>query len=323
MTGTRGLIGVLAIVAWSAPALAQPTPPRDPIAAEALFERGKELVERGQTAEACTAFAESQRLDPAGGTLLRLAMCHETQGRLASAWLEFLEVVRVSKEGTGEPAKLAERVRIAQQHLATIEPRVPKLTVTVPAASRVAGLAVTANGLPRNEGAWGVALPVDPGDVEILATAPGRQPFRAVVHVDEGRQVTVDVPALPETATTATTTTTPVPPPVPPPADTNETSPLRPIGIVVGAVGVVAIGVGSYFGARAISKWNDSNSLCPGTTGCSPSAVSLANDAKQAALIADVTIAAGAVALAAGIVLYVIGAPKSVQARAAGVAISF
>jgi hypothetical protein len=317
MTGTRGLIGVLAIVAWSASALAQPAP-RDPIAAEALFERGKEFVERGLTAEACSAFAESQRLDPAGGTLLRLAMCHETQGRLASAWLEFLEVERISKEGPGDPAKLAERVRIAQQHLATIEPRVPKLTVTVPAASRVAGLAVTANGLPRNEGAWGVALPVDPGNVDIVASAPGHQPFRVVVHVDEGRQVTVDVPPLSETATTATTTT-----PVPPPADTNQTSPLRPIGIVVGAVGVVALGVGTYFGVHAISKWNDSNGLCPGTTSCSPSAVSLADDAKQAARIADVTIAASAVALAAGIVLYVVGAPKSVQARATGVAISF
>src|SRR5579884_4181154 len=116
MIGTRPLLALAALVV-AAPALAQPAQ-RDPIAAEALFERGKALVEQGRTAEACAAFAESQRLDPAGGTLLRLALCREAEGKLASAWLGYLEVVRVSQEGTGEPAKLQERIRIAREHLA-------------------------------------------------------------------------------------------------------------------------------------------------------------------------------------------------------------
>ena len=171
MTATRSL--ALAVLLFAAPALAQETPPRDPIAAEALFERGKLLIDQGRTPEACAAFAESQRLDPAGGTLLRLALCHEAAGKLASAWLEFLEVVRVSKEGTGEPAKLQERVRLAREHLAAIEPRVPKLAIGVPVAARTDGLRVSANGLPRNESTWGVAIPVDPGDVLVVATRPG------------------------------------------------------------------------------------------------------------------------------------------------------
>src|SRR5580700_10860166 len=162
MTGTRSL--ALALLLVSAPALAQEPAPRDPIAAEALFERGKLLMDQGHTSDACSAFAESQRLDPAGGTLLRLALCHEADGKLASAWLDFTEVVRVSKETAGEATKLTERVRIAREHLSALEPRLPKLVVSVPEATRVDGLQVTANGLPRNPGIWGVAVPFDAGD---------------------------------------------------------------------------------------------------------------------------------------------------------------
>lgn len=315
MIGTRrllGVVGVLASAAWTSPARSQ-EPPRDPIAAEALFDRGKALVEQGRTAEACQAFAESQRLDPAGGTLLRLAMCHEAQGKLASAWLEFLEVERISREGAGagETAKLQERVRIAREHLASIEPRVPKLVLSVPAEARVEGLRLTANGLPREAGTWGLPLPVDPGDVAIVATAPSRQTFRTTVHLGEGQQRTVPVPPLaPVAASVAPAPTENVPePPEAPRPFAPRPSALRPVGVGIGAVGLVALGVGTYFGLRAISQWNDANALCPATTCSDPNGVSLAHDAHGAAVAADIALAAGAALVVTGVVLYVLGAP--------------
>jgi hypothetical protein len=321
----RTAMGIgLVVLAYATPhaVWAQPTQ-RDPIAAETLFERGKRLIEQGRTAEACAAFAESERLDPAGGTLLRLALCREADGKLASAWLAFTEVVRVSREGStpGDPAKLAERVRIAREHLAAIEPRVPKLVIAVATDARADGLQVTANGLPRNEGSWGVAIPMDSGDVEIVASAPGHQPFRTTVHVEEGKEQRVEVPPLP--ALEAESPAQPAPEPlIAEPLATNRASFLRPAGIGVGAAGIVALGVGTYFGLNAISKWNDSNRTCP-TTSCDPQSVSEAQDAKQAARIADVAVVAGLVAVAAGVVLYVMGAPKNVQATAGHVGLAF
>jgi hypothetical protein len=316
MTATRSarkpwlaVLAAVAVAVTPAAAPAQETP-RDPIAAEALFERGKALFDESHIAEACAAFAESERLDPAGGTLLRLALCHEAQGKLASAWLEYLEVVRISRQGPSDPAKLAERVRIAREHLAQIEPRVPKLAIRVPAASRVERLHVSANGMPRNEGTWDVALPCDPGDVAVVATAPGRAEFRATVHVVEGQQLAIDIPSLAPSAAP--------PPNVEVPHASVRGSTTRPIAIAVGALGVVALGVGAYFGARAIAKWNDSNSVCPGTTCTNAAGVSLANDAKDSARVADVTLAAGAVAVVAGVVLYVLGAPAPTAARGGG-----
>jgi hypothetical protein len=311
-------VAVLGVLSLASPALAQ-APARDPIAAEALFERGKLLVEQGKTAEACSAFEESQRLDPAGGTLLRLALCREAEGKLATAWLAFLEVDRTSKEGSGEPAKLQERVRLAREHLASIEPRLPKVVVSVALAARVDGLRVTANGLPRSEGTWGVALPVDPGAVEVVATAPGHRPSRATVQVAEREQSRVEVPALDPETTVAPHAPAPE---VPPPPATHRSA-LRPIGVAVGAVGIVALGVGTYFGAHAISRWNAANSACPGTTCSDRSGVTAASDALQSAHVADATIAAGAAALAVGVVLYLVGAPSAVQSAGGGLVLRF
>jgi hypothetical protein len=302
MTATRSL--ALALLLVSVPAIAQEPAPRDPIAAEALFERGKLLMDQGRTPEACSAFAESQRLDPAGGTLLRLALCHEAEGKLAAAWLELGEVIRVSKEGTGDAGKLQERVRLAREHLAAVEPRVPRLVIRVGPAARVEGLRVTANGLPRSEATWGIPLPVDPGDVVVVASAPGRQEYRVTVRVGEGEQTNVDLLPLPLAVAALRLH-------VPPPSPPSQGSIVRPLGIGVGLAGLASLAVGAYFGARAISQWNQSNTACPGTTCTTPSGVTLADDAKGSARIADVTLAAGVVALAAGVVLYLAGAPTA------------
>jgi len=317
-SGGAALLLVTTAVVTPRSAVAQ-EPTRDPIAAEALFERGKALVDQGNLAEACAAFAESQHLDPAGGTLLRLALCHEAEGKLASAWFEYLEVVRISR-GPGDAAKLEDRVHIARQHLAAIEPRVPKLVIVVPTEARTDGLRVSANGLPRNEGTWGVPLPVDPGDVVVAATAPGRLELRSTVHVEAGKQETVRLTPL----TLATPGPDSPPAVVSPPRATTRPSVLRPVGFGVGAAGIVALGVGTYFGITAISKWNSSNDVCPGTVCRTQAGVTDASDAKSAALAADVTIATGLVAAGAGVVLLVL-APSSahVQASGGGVAVSF
>ena len=51
-------------------------------AAEALFEEGRRLLEAGRTDEACLKLAESLAQEMSSGTLLNLALCHETK-----AWL--------------------------------------------------------------------------------------------------------------------------------------------------------------------------------------------------------------------------------------------
>src|SRR5215813_3345462 len=80
-------------VLWCSAALAQPAGAQ----AEVLFRQGRDLLAAGKVAEACSAFEESQKLEPAVTTLLNLAGCREKLGQLATAWGMFLQAVRETR----------------------------------------------------------------------------------------------------------------------------------------------------------------------------------------------------------------------------------
>src|SRR5437868_5091738 len=82
--------------------------------ADAAFNEGKQLMAAGHFAQACPLFADSFEADPATGTLLALAICHERQGKLASAWQDYRGVAERSKaEARADREKVA-REKIAE-----------------------------------------------------------------------------------------------------------------------------------------------------------------------------------------------------------------
>ena len=142
--------------------------------AEALFAAGREALRRGDYRAAHTKFAESNRLDPAVGTVLNLAICEEHLGRLASAWQRYQEVIHAL--GPGD-----ERLPIARTKAAAIDPRVPRLTIRLaPAAPADTKVMLGAGAL--TSASFGLALPRDPGKHEIVASADGRAPRRYSGH---------------------------------------------------------------------------------------------------------------------------------------------
>lgn len=79
--------------------------------AEALFRTGRALMAAGDAARACPKFAESNRLDPKLGTLLNLALCHETVGLKASAWAEYNEAATIAgRAGQSERERVARAI---------------------------------------------------------------------------------------------------------------------------------------------------------------------------------------------------------------------
>jgi len=172
----------------------------DAATAQALFEEGRALLQAGKAAQACPKLAESHRLDPGTGALLALALCHEQENKLASAWAEFNEVQgRANREGRPD------RSRLAQEHAAALRGRLSTLLIQVPPdVASLAGLEIRRNGVPLGRGAWNVAVPVDGGSYAIKASAPGKKAWESSVWVKpESDRALTTVPSLAEEPKTA------------------------------------------------------------------------------------------------------------------------
>jgi serine/threonine-protein kinase len=281
----------------------------DKAAAEALFEQGIDLLKAGKLTEACARLEQSESIERGIGTSLYLAECYEKQGRTASAWGLFRDAASEA-QARGE----SERAQQGRARAARIEPRLSRLTVSSTMTEKPAGLQILRDADPVPDGLWNVAVPVDPGEHRITARAPGYVEWSQVVRVDgDAASVSVNVPPLVRDTSVplaaASTSANPAATSPLPEEDGGQSSSAgntqRTIGIVTGGVGVVALGIGGFFGLRAISKNNDAKDHCNGGTICSDrDGVTLTDDAKSAANVANVLVIGGAVLVAGGLTLY-------------------
>ncbi len=285
----------------------------DVAAAEALFREGRALMEEGKYAAACPKLAESYEQDPGTGTLLALAMCRERAGQLASAWASYGQVASHSKRDGR-----ADREQAARERMQALEPRLSRLTITVdPETATLPGVGVKRDGAPVGSGAWGTAMPLDPGEHVIEAAAPGRQTWRTKVTIAAERDAqSVRVPALPVAAHEPAAAST-----APPPSSTQKDSalpvakegpPFRTIGLIVGGAGVVAFGIGGIFALQAKNANEESkeDDHCNAANQCDAVGGEKRDDAVNAAAVATVSLIAGGVLAAAGVTLFVLGAPS-------------
>jgi hypothetical protein len=305
-------------------ALAQ-TSAADKATAQALFDEGKRLMEAGQVAQACPKFADSEKLDPGVGTLLNLAVCYEKNGQTASAWATYKEAASAAANA-GEAA----REKYARDHAAGLEPTLAKLTVAVTAP--VDGLEVRRDGVLVPSASFGLALPVDPGDHAVTASAPYHKPWSTTVSVAKNGTASIQIPTL-EPAPETTPPPPPVPPPAPAPAPAQQqATPAQPQTVVIyqtepqrrgGAqrfwgifsivTGGVAMGTATVFGFVAKGQWNKSNDPNQGNNGvadciddvCNQDGLQHRQDGQNIANIAQWVFVGGAVVAAGGIVLLV------------------
>ena len=237
-------------------------------AAEALFNQGRDLMTAGKFAAACPKFEASQQLDPGLGTMLNLAECYEKTGRTASAWAEYREAIPLAR-AAGSKA----RQDLATERAQALQDRLSTLTIRAMSGEDPnVHLEVRRDGVALQEAELGSPIPVDPGEHVIEAAAPGKQPWSSKIQVGaDAAKVAVEIPALQAAAgspaggaaTAAPAVTTTAGPSDAAPADKPASgSAMRTTGLVFGGVGVVGIGLGTFFGLQASSKWSDAKSKC-------------------------------------------------------------
>jgi hypothetical protein len=298
----------LATLFWVRPASATPTP-ADAAAAQAAYDRGKQLLSAGKYPEACAKLEESQKLDPGAGTQYHLADCWEHVGRTASAWAAFLDVAAASRA-----AGRADREKVSRGRAAALEPRLSRLTIAV-AAKDTPGLQIQRDGQVVGPALWETPIPVDLGTHAITATASGKQPWQGKLDVaTEGANATITVPALLDAPAEGAQ-----PLGGAPPSGGGTALPLAEeprksfwsqstIGLVVGGAGVVAMGVAIPVALAAKAKFEDVKPRCTG--GCNPTDAAANDSAISLGNAATAVLVAGAVVAAAGGVVW-LTAPRA------------
>ncbi|HET7545367.1 MAG TPA: hypothetical protein VFK05_36120 [Polyangiaceae bacterium] len=286
---------VIAAVLSASPARAESDANARALAVQ-LFDQAEALVQKQQFSEACPKYAESFRLDPQLGALIYLAECYEKNGQLASAWGSFREAEEMAlKRGD-------ERASHAHERAGALKPRLDYLQISVPKAARVAGLQVLRDGVLVAETSWGNPAPIDAGKHRIEARAPGYKSWQIEVIVSgEASSTEVSMQPLvvdPDAAANATNR-----------ADTPGTT-QRIAAIATGGVGLVALGVGGFFGLSAQSSYSDSKPLCNESNICTPDGTDLRSKAQSKALVATVATSVGIGALATATLLW-FTAPKA------------
>jgi hypothetical protein len=296
----------------------------DPAAAEALFDHGRALMDQGHFAEACPKFAESQKLDPAVGTLLNLAECYDKAEKYALAWATFREAdAAASHEGQSS------RAAYARKRAEELEKRLALLTIEVAPDARVEGLEIRRDGDAIREPVWGIPLPVDPGPHTIEARAPGYKTFTTtVVATRQSAPVVIrplekapadSSPTPPPPKVDVVVTPPPVPIPPPPEVAAHGTA-QRTAGIVLTGAGVAGLAVSGVFAGLALTKDHAAtNAGCDASTCPTTAGVQDSNDALTLARVSTWSFVVGAVVAVGGVTLW-LTAPRATPSPSAWLA---
>lgn len=301
---------LVAMAALASPCVAH-AQTSDRASAEALFRAGRQAMDRGDFEQACLRFTESNRLDPALGTVFNLGACHEKLGHFAEAWQFFREVADRAPAGD-------ERAAIAKARADAVEPNLSRLTITL-AAGAPPGTVIVKDGVELGAGGLGVELPANPGEHVLVVRTPGRADREVRITLARGmrREVTLE----PGLAVAEPQKTTPAEGPAPgggmePAGERGSSKTLAYVAIGVGAVGLVA---SVLAGAGVLAKKGVVADHCDGKT-CDQEGIDAARAGKTYGTIGTISFAVGAVALGGGIVLLTTsGSPErsGTQARLA------
>lgn len=317
--------------AASAQPAATPSAGSDRALATELFKQGRALMTEKKYDEACPKLEESQRLDPGGGTLLNLALCHEAAGRTATAWSELAEAAAIAQRDGRK-----DREKLALKHAAALEPKLMRLVIEVPTEAALPELSILRNGAGVAKAAWGAAMPLDPGEYEVEASAPGFVTWRTKVQMTtEGEHKTVKVPVLealpPEPPPPVPVVPLQLPPvapvelirPVPPreaPPPPPDPTPFYIAGGVTGGVGLVGVAIGAGFGALALDKQSLSDDECVG--GCTDLGSQASHEAGDAADVSTAMFVIGGAAAGASVILFAVGATTKAPSPSVAVSVT-
>lgn len=290
--------------------------------AQTRFNKGRELFIAGQFTPALVEFRAAAELYESPNTRLYIARCERELGHVASAYIELERAANEAADRSRADPRYASTRDAAKQEASALEGKLAHVTVLAP-SGLPNGATITVNGAPLGAAAIGVAAPIDPGPVEVVASAPGYITQKKSARASAGESVEIKLQldkdptatSLPVENTTTTTTNTTA-------TTTNatnatstapilvDTTPhashgLRNAGFVVGGIGIAGMGVFGVFAGLAQTRYDQLKNQCGGA--CDSSYDAKINEGAMFATIANVAVAAGGALLVTGAIMIAAG----------------
>ena len=278
--------------------------------ARSLGQDGVILADQGKCPQAIEKLTRAEKLHHAPTTALRLAECEIEIGRVV-AGTERLERIVREPLAANAPAAFTAAVARAQTVLATAQPRIATLHITVKAP---AGTAYTVT--VDDEVVPGAMIdadrPTDPGARKLAATAKGFLPASADVSLKDGESTSAQLTLVPDPHANADA----------PGRDGPTSFRTGPNDggrsvvpwIAIGA-GVAGIALGAVSGAVVASKASDLDDRCPDHR-CPTGTQDKIDSASTWATVSTVSFVVGGVGIASGIVMLLLGKPSGTTSTA-------
>jgi hypothetical protein len=169
----------------------------DKATARKLATEGIELYQAGKYPEALDKLERAEALYDAPVHLLYIARTERELNRWVEAAETYRRLVRV-KLDAGAPEAFQQAIDEGKKELAELEPKIPSLKVEVTPAA--AGLEVRIDGEVVSSAAIGVERPINPGEHQVSATAPGYGAGERQVTVGPGGKEAVVLELAPTAA---------------------------------------------------------------------------------------------------------------------------
>jgi hypothetical protein len=263
---------------------------QDPAArADELIAEGVRLRREGKEREALLRFQQALELSPSARAHAQVALAMKSLRLYVSAERHLRQALAASQDAWIETNRAT-----LEQALDFVDRQLAWLTLK----TQLGAVELTLNGQSVGSVARGVELRVPAGELRLEIRAKGFQPKTLSVTANARRVTELELVLEPERKSE--------PPTVagksaraPETAPQTESAPLPAVAYVTAAVGIVGLGLGSYFGVRALELKDERDALCPEPRCSSERGVDLDREGRTAATLSTVGFAVGAAAVLA------------------------
>lgn len=285
--------------------------------AERLFNEAKTLMEAKKFAEACPKLESAYRKDQQQGTLLNLAYCHKEMG---ASWLSWVEFREAESKATDK-----QRKDFAREKMKELEKGLARVVVDPQSKYDLTEVDLEDKRIYDAEKYtpfYAEPAPQQGASAQrkVIFHAKGKKAAILLISVGSPKDKVIHV-QVPEMAEEDPVVATPIaeggsgaPQPSPSQGDnTSSWSGQKTLAVVMGAVGLGGVVIGSVFGVKTMTGSCADGTVANGGSVCTPDERS---SASGEAAISTVAFAAGGALLTGAVVVWILAPSGSKTASA-------